>query len=283
MQVVEKTRWANIKEKKSVKISSLEYISGGMTALFVLFLVWIKLTNKEMYWVTVQEDGFYENLTVLFLFLASVTAAGIAFRFFRVGQRFYGMVMATFTAILLVAAFEEVSWGQRIFHFLSPEFFARNNQQHEVNLHNFASRHPLHFAFILISGAASFAWIAVPRFVPRSLHRLCDLILPGRTSCAYFLPTLAIYMYYEFGNFIITRVWGQRYHFDYEKGYNFFLIARDQEPAEAWMAVGIFAFLAVNLWRQSQGYFDAVTQARSQEVGAGYSLPAIKPESISGA
>ncbi|MBU0679872.1 MAG: hypothetical protein KKD73_00470 [Proteobacteria bacterium] len=46
-----------------------------------------------------------------------------------------------FFALLALACFyvvgEEISWGQRLFSFASPEFFQRHNLQQEVNLHNF--------------------------------------------------------------------------------------------------------------------------------------------------
>jgi hypothetical protein len=34
---------------------------------------------------------------------------------------------------------EEMSWGQQLFHWDSPEFFAEHNRQSETNLHNFSS------------------------------------------------------------------------------------------------------------------------------------------------
>lgn len=46
-----------------------------------------------------------------------------------------------FFAFLALACFyvvgEEISWGQRLFSFTSPDFFQRHNLQQEVNLHNF--------------------------------------------------------------------------------------------------------------------------------------------------
>ncbi len=46
-----------------------------------------------------------------------------------------------FFALLALACLyvvgEEISWGQRLFSFTSPEFFQRHNLQQEVNLHNF--------------------------------------------------------------------------------------------------------------------------------------------------
>jgi len=38
--------------------------------------------------------------------------------------------------VCIVAAGEEMSWGQRIFNFQTPDFIARANRQSEFNLHN---------------------------------------------------------------------------------------------------------------------------------------------------
>lgn len=36
----------------------------------------------------------------------------------------------------LVMAMEEISWGQRVFHIDTPDFFQRHSTQNELNFHN---------------------------------------------------------------------------------------------------------------------------------------------------
>jgi tetratricopeptide (TPR) repeat protein len=68
-------------------------------------------------------------------YLFAVAAVGFAL----VGR---SMARYRWSAVALAVAsayvfFEEISWGQRVFGFASPEFFSRNNLQGETNLHNF--------------------------------------------------------------------------------------------------------------------------------------------------
>jgi hypothetical protein len=45
----------------------------------------------------------------------------------------WGLTVAAF-----LAAMEEISWGQHVWGFASPDFFLRHNRQRETNLHNLA-------------------------------------------------------------------------------------------------------------------------------------------------
>lgn len=85
--------------------------------------------------VYAAEDGIVEWLTVLVLLCGAVHCSMRLF----VLRNCRSVVLLT-TGVLaisfLAAAGEEISWGQRIFEFESPEFFARFNHQGETNLHN---------------------------------------------------------------------------------------------------------------------------------------------------
>ena len=48
----------------------------------------------------------------------------------------YRIVFGLLALALFYVVMEEISWGQRIFEFNSPEFFRNNNLQRETNLHN---------------------------------------------------------------------------------------------------------------------------------------------------
>lgn len=75
------------------------------------------------------EDSLYESLTSLFFAAAAVTFA-LAYWYQR--NLFFALLGLAF----LLAAGEEISWGQRIIDFRTPEFFAEHNAQREFNLHN---------------------------------------------------------------------------------------------------------------------------------------------------
>ncbi|MDR2236315.1 MAG: hypothetical protein LBE92_09335 [Chryseobacterium sp.] len=117
-------------------LSLLEKLISSILLITVIYAIFVFFTDSSYFDYLVQEDGFYENLTSIFLFLTSFT---LLFKFFRY-QKYYGGLWK-FGVLLMAAGLffgggEEISWGQRIFHIQSSEFFKANNAQEETNLHN---------------------------------------------------------------------------------------------------------------------------------------------------
>lgn len=91
---------------------------------------------------TTKEDGIYENVGALFFLLTAIVFFLLATkpkRFLseniksRNIKSFYFLCLA----FLFVFAFgEEISWGQRIFNYATPEAIKEINAQGEFNLHN---------------------------------------------------------------------------------------------------------------------------------------------------
>jgi hypothetical protein len=89
----------------------------------------------------IQEDGFFENISAI-AFLATAVVYLIIF-FKKVpftGIQWSKRMFRLFIIIMALVAFtafgEEISWGQRIFNFETPEWFQQANRQKEINLHN---------------------------------------------------------------------------------------------------------------------------------------------------
>jgi hypothetical protein len=76
-----------------------------------------------------DEDELFEYLTALF-FLA---ASWFFFRSFLAGKNAWFLLLAM---VFLVGFGEEISWGQRILGFETPEVIANVNVQNEFSLHN---------------------------------------------------------------------------------------------------------------------------------------------------
>jgi cell division protein FtsW (lipid II flippase) len=88
--------------------------------------------------VYVVEDGFTEMTTVAALLAAfAVCVRRFVILWGHKPARFMTMV-GLLTLFCLFGAGEELSWGQRIFDFESPEFFQEHNAQQETGLHNLA-------------------------------------------------------------------------------------------------------------------------------------------------
>ena len=76
-----------------------------------------------------EEDGFFENLTAI-CFIAAT------FLFFISYRRSKNILVLGLAVILFLGAGEEISWGQRIFHFETPAKIKSINVQREFNIHN---------------------------------------------------------------------------------------------------------------------------------------------------
>lgn len=84
------------------------------------------------------EDSIFENITAINFFISSLVLAFVAY---HLSKDKANRKIVPITIISLLALFffvlggEEISWGQRIFGWATPEIFS-GNVQHETNLHN---------------------------------------------------------------------------------------------------------------------------------------------------
>lgn len=111
------------------------------------------------------ESGVIERLTVLFLVVAiAVLIIGL-----RDARRLGGLLFPYWLVLLCGAVYfcgEEVSWGQWVFYWGTPENWKMLNDQQETNLHNL---HGVGFLLdqlprLLLSVAAFFGGICVPLY-----------------------------------------------------------------------------------------------------------------------
>lgn len=108
--------------------------------LIPLFYFPCYISNEFLIQVT-QEDGVYENLGAIFFLLTALSFFLLTTKFKNVSangkQRRRESVYFSLLALLFFFAFgEEISWGQRIFNYETPEFLQESNAQREFNLHN---------------------------------------------------------------------------------------------------------------------------------------------------
>ena len=105
-------------------------------ALVVLGLYWSYADPDYFRNQYTVEDGLLEWATVAALVIAMVVCGRRLFLLWNVRKpRFRAMVFFLALACLFGAG-EEISWGQRLFGFTSPAYFADRNAQQEVGLHN---------------------------------------------------------------------------------------------------------------------------------------------------
>jgi hypothetical protein len=105
------------------------FLAGIFTAIY--------FAKHEAYAWFNTEDALIENLTALFFFIAgfNMIVSGLLRR--KKGERTRHLILTILIGVFLFfVAGEEISWGQRIFHFSSQGFMKTYNLQNEFGLHN---------------------------------------------------------------------------------------------------------------------------------------------------
>ncbi|MEM7462611.1 MAG: hypothetical protein AAF362_08000 [Pseudomonadota bacterium] len=110
--------------------------------ILVIFLVGLALLPAALFVLTgyksenlLDEDGLYEGLAAI---ACGLTALFLVYKAFYLGQS--GKLVLFWTLFLAFSLFfiggEEISWGQRLIGFDTPQIIRENNFQEEFNLHN---------------------------------------------------------------------------------------------------------------------------------------------------
>lgn len=120
------------------RLSILDHRAAIIANLLIIAVVvyaWAILSlDKDLYYLTVQEDAYLEWMSFWAFFVAGLVylrkACGAGF---SLRDDWFMLGLAAFC---LFVAIEEISWGQRIFGYRPPEYFLESNFQQELNLHN---------------------------------------------------------------------------------------------------------------------------------------------------
>lgn len=117
-----------------------------------IFLISFAFLDLDTATDLVREDGAIENMQAI-LYLLGAGLWGSAFIFTKTtkgnGKRrkiFYIL----FLGLFLFFFFEEISWGQRIFGFSTPESLEEMNMQDETNIHNIGFSDSLFWIHLLM-------------------------------------------------------------------------------------------------------------------------------------
>lgn len=117
-------------------IRYIEIIAFLLITVIAAYGFYIAGTGQEAFMHWLREDGFVENMTVLFLLVSSGIAIYRSVGYFKQKQLKAVVTWGVLAFLFFFAAGEEISWGQRIFGIETPEFFKERNLQEETNLHN---------------------------------------------------------------------------------------------------------------------------------------------------
>lgn len=159
---------ATNKSLNKLEIFVLVFVFG-----LIVFGVVVSFINMKWFEeVYVVEDGFIEWLTVLPLLLTTGIAISYLVKLYKWRTKLFVLAVTVIALFCFFAAGEEISWGQRIFHIKTPEYFQEHNSQDELNIHNLVldgeSVNKIVFSDILI-GAAVLYLVGLPVLYTKNL------------------------------------------------------------------------------------------------------------------
>ena len=137
------------------RISRLVALYGGLTGRrFSLALLWgslitgVALVTSWFFRASpgirllYGEDRFLETATAVLFVCAAALLFVSAARHRRSSAahgKGVGVLLAAMGAVFLLMGLEEISWGQRLFHWATPAALEQVNDQGELNLHNISN------------------------------------------------------------------------------------------------------------------------------------------------
>jgi hypothetical protein len=211
----------------------------GIAALpFLIALVGFAtaLMGKEAYKAFTGEDGIAETLQAILYAAALVLSLVVGRRLWTGEQKIVGVLYFVLSLGFFFLVGEELSWGQRLLGWGTPEALEAMNKQGETNLHN-------------IHGVGyTFKWI---QLLVGAYGAVLPLVLPAWSALARYRSTLSLLIphftlvpYFAFMFF--WRVY--RNLFEAPSEY-YFAVAEFNEVVELILAAGFLLFLFYQLGR----------------------------------
>jgi hypothetical protein len=140
--------------------------------------------DRELFTILVDEDSVLEWAQVPAFLAGFVGGTVLALRAHRQGRLRPALGYAVFAAACFFVTGEELSWGQRLLDFGTPEAIRERNNQDEVTLHNIVEVRVL-FKFFLI--ALGIAGAVLPWVLRLRGSRWATLMPPLFTTTTFLL------------------------------------------------------------------------------------------------
>ena len=192
----------------------------------------IALFGKPAYKLVTQEDGIAEWCQVFFYALALGSCAVITWRLRRSGRLFVLYAIVCVGLFFLLG--EELSWGQRLVGWETPESLIASNKQGETNIHN------------LNTLGTGFKWMQLligtyGGLLPLWFHDSAALDRSRRLE-PWIIPHVTLVPY--FGLLFVWRC----YRNLFEPAHRFYYVVSEyNEILELVLAIGFFLFMRFQL------------------------------------
>ena len=158
------------------------FVSTGAVLAFTALTHWSLTAYQDVDWFG-GEDGASEWWSVTAYLAAGVLAGVTGWRLRRAGYPGLAIIQVLLAAIFLVGAMEEISWGQRLFEWGTPQVLDAVNEQGETTLHNLEKVEPAIFSLFFWGSAIALAGGAI---------RAAWHVRGKVTNADFFLPSLVL-------------------------------------------------------------------------------------------
>ena len=241
--------------------------------LSVFFFSALLAVDPQTFNALCREDSWVENLTAVWFLLAGL----LLFITARAERSFLRRCVYILGGMAMVfAAGEEISWGQRIFGFATPDFLMPLNMQQEFNVHNISYKT---FDSIYRDGALILCMVTSAAFFCRK-DRLLGIPLPSILLMLGFLLILSYnssvdvrgfvgFKVFKFLGFIVFK----------EKGLLLLLLIFALLSGQVKLVVAPAATLALvlalsyvnyhNAYFHGNAYFESLSEVREYLFGMG--------------
>jgi len=150
-----------------------------------------------------KENGFFETFSLFILLGIFIFGLFSLYIHRKTFDKIPLILIGLFSFVVFLAAMEEISWGQQLFHFESSSFFMKNNLQHETNLHNLVDGNL--FSSIVYSSVYT-VFVFIPLFYKTILKKYDRFswlhwfdIDPHSILMVLFASSFQVYFYDDFG------------------------------------------------------------------------------------
>lgn len=129
-------------------------ITSTLIGLFLIVHIRLYDPASQLFQILYLEDGVFESLTPVLMVISMVLIGASIPKLRRDPQlvRYRNLLTLIYfilISLFLINAMEEISWGQRIFGWETPQTF-EGNVQNETNLHNYFNQYYLLFYRLLV-------------------------------------------------------------------------------------------------------------------------------------
>lgn len=180
-----------INSTKKIWKQNYKVLNIVLTTNILIGALFLYLSQPKFYSSLIGEDGLVEILEVIGFGTAGVLCwqlrkrMSLIFKNSLVQQKIakFLLLMACIAFTMVVG--EEISWGQRVFGFATPENIEAINRQGETNLHNLESIWPfVYWTYLIIGILGASLWLVRYLFKNflnknKDLNTWMDLCIPG--------------------------------------------------------------------------------------------------------